>query len=76
MKLIINAAATRPAILTVVNGDDVVIEYDVYGPNIEATIDRIFKERYIEAVQFVEPGAYEERFISYIANKYQGVEVI
>ena len=76
MKLIINAAATRPAILTVVNGDDVIVEYDVYGPDVEATIDRIFKERYIEAVQFVEHGAYAERFISYIANKYQGVEVI
>lgn len=76
MKLIINAAAARPTTLTVVNGDEIIIEYLVYGPDVENAIDRVFKERYIEAVQFVEHGAYAERFISYIANKYQGVEVI
>lgn len=76
MKLIINAAAVRPTTLTVVNGDEIIIEYLVYGPDVENAIDRVFKERYIEAVQFVEHGAYAERFISYIANKYQGVEVI
>lgn len=76
MKLVINAAAARPATLTVLNGDDVVIEYSVYGPDLEAAIDKIFKERYIEAVYFVKHGAYAERFISYIANKYQGVEIL
>lgn len=76
MKLVINAAATRPAILTVLNGDETIVEYTVYGPDIEAMIDKIFQERYIEAVQFTEHGAYTERFISYIANKYQSVEVI
>ena len=76
MKLVVNAVAAKPAILTVVNGDDIVVEYEVFGPSIENTIDEIFKERYIEAVQFVNNGAYAERFISYIVNKYQGVEVL
>lgn len=76
MKLVINAAAARPATLTVLNGDDVIIEYSVYGPDVKSAIDKIFAERYIEAVYFVEPGAYAERFISYIANKYQGVEIL
>lgn len=76
MKLIINAAATRPAILTVVNGDDIIKEYTVFGPELENTIDEIFQEWYIAAVQFVEHGSYTERFISYIANKYNNVEVI
>lgn len=76
MKLVINAAAARPTILTVLNGDDVIVERSVYGPDVEAAIDKIFSERYIEAVYFVESGAYAERFISYIANKYQGVEIL
>ena len=76
MKLVINAAAARPAILTILNGDTIVDEYSVYGPDLESVIDKIFAGCYIEAVYFVEQGAYAERFISYIANKYQGVEIL
>jgi len=76
MKLVINAAAASPTTLTVVNGDDVIVEYKVFGPAVKKTIDEIFKERYIEAVQFINNGAYAEQFAEYIVDKYQGVEVI
>lgn len=76
MKLIISATPTSPAHLTIVNGNEIIIEYEIYGMDLEDTIDKIFKERYIEAVQFIEHGKYTERFIDYIANKYQGVEII
>lgn len=76
MKLIISATPTTPAHLTVVNGSEIIVEYEVYGQNLEEAIDTVFQERYIEAVQFIEHGSYIERFASYIANKYQGVEIL
>ncbi len=76
MKLVISAGPVRPANLTVINGDAVIITYQVYGGDIKQTIDRIFKERYIEAVHFEIENEYTQKFIDYIEEKYKGVEIL
>lgn len=76
MKLVINAGPVRPAILTVVNGDETIYTTQVYGGDVRVAIDRIFKEKYIEAVQFTEKNDYTQKFIDYIEDKYQGVEIL
>jgi hypothetical protein len=75
MKLIINASPARTTVLTVVNGDDVIAEYNVFGSNVKSKIDQIFQGRYIEAVHFIHSDAYNQKFMDYIENNYQNVEV-
>jgi len=75
VKLIINAGPVKPAILTVVNGDDVIATTQVYGGSLKSAIDRIFKERYIEAVEFTEHNDYTDKFKKHIEDNYELVEV-
>ena len=76
MKLVIQTSAVAPSILTVVNGDDVIYTVQVYGGDLKSAIDRIFKEKYIEAVQFAEHNDYTQKFEDYIEENYEGVELL
>ena len=76
MKLIISTGPVRPTSLTVVDGDDIIIQKKVWRGDVEKTIDEIFKTRYIEAVQFVEKNKYTEKLIDYVETTYKGVEIL
>ena len=75
MKLIIQTSAVAPSVLTVVNGDDVIQTIQVYGGDLKSTIDRIFKEKYIESVQFAEHNDYTKKFEDYIIETHEGVMI-
>ena len=76
MKLIISTGPVRPTSLTVVDGDDIIIQKKVWRGDVEKIIDEIFKTRYIEAVQFVEKNKYTEKLIDYVETTYKGVEIL
>lgn len=76
MKLIINARPESFASLSVVNGQDIIASYSVSGIEIEKTIDKIFDERYIEAVQVTGPKSYTQKFINHITLSHPKVEVL
>lgn len=76
MKLIIQTSPVNKSILTVVSGNNVISTTEVYGGDIIKNIDLIFKERYIEAVQFTEINDYSKKFEKYIEDSYQGVEIL
>ena len=76
MKLIISTGPVRPTSLTVVDGDDIILQKKVWRGDVEKTIDEIFKTRYIEAVQFVEKNKYTEKLIDYVETTYKGVEIL
>ena len=76
MKLIINARPESFSNLSVVNGQDVIASYSVSGMEIEKTINKIFDERYIEAIQVVGPKSYTQKFVDYITMNHLGVEVL
>lgn len=75
MKLIVNASPVRPTVLTVANGDDIVATTEVYGGSVISAIDRIFKERYIESVEFKQFNNYTQKFIDHIENNHKGIVV-
>lgn len=75
MKLVINASPVRPSVLTVVNGDDVILTTEIYGGKLESAIDRIFKERYIESVEFKQFNNYTQKFIDHIEKNHKGTMI-
>lgn len=76
MKLVIEINSVDKSCLTVFNGDSIVCVYEAYGKDLKNTIDKIFKERYIEAVYFNNKNAYAQKFIDYIEENYKGVEIL
>ena len=76
MRLIISATPFDAATISVANGDDIITSSRVFGPQIKENIDQAFSNYYIEAVQVIEHTAYTQKFIDYIEEKYQNVEVI
>lgn len=76
MKLIISAGPVRPTNLTVVDGNDIIVQKKVWHGDVKKSIDEIFKTRYIEAVQFIEKNKYTEKLIDYVETTYKGVEIL